>query len=84
MYKLDGQGNALFKCYDDKCSSEGMYDIDSRKFSVIMKHSLKYEEHDYIIGNENNEDNVCKEMYNLKKNDAQVYKEGNERSVKLY
>ena len=84
VYKLDGQGNALFKCYDDKCSSEGMYDIDSRKFSVIMKHSLKYEEHDYIIGNENNEDNVFKEMYNLKKNDAQVYKEGNERSVKLY
>ena len=84
VYKLDGQGNAIFKCYDDKCSSEGMYDLDSRKFSVTVKHNLKYNEHDYVINNDKNEDNVFKEMINLNKKEAQVYKEGNERTVKLY
>ena len=84
VFKLDGQGNAIFKCYDDKCSSEGMYDLDSRKFSVTVKHSLKHNEHDYIIHYDKIEDNVFKEMANLNKNDAQVFKEGNERSVKLY
>ena len=84
VYKLDGQGNAIFKCYDDKCSSEGMYDLDSRKFSVTVKHNLKYNEHDYVINSDKNEDNVFKEMINLNKKEAQVYKEGNERTVKLY
>ena len=82
--KLDGQGNAIFKCYDDKCLSEGMYELDSRKFTVTVKHSLKHQEHDYVMNYDKVEDNVFKEMTNLNKKDAQVFKEGNERSVKLY
>ena len=84
VYQLDGKGNALFKCYDDKCSSEGTYDLDSRKFGVNIKHSLKHQEHDYIINYDKGEDNVFKEMSKLNKNDAQVFKEGNERTVKIY
>ena len=84
VYKLDGQGNAIFKCYDDKCVSEGIYDLDSRIFAVNVKHSLKHQEHDYIINYDKSEDNVFKEMSNLNKNDAQVFKEGNERTVKIY
>ena len=84
VFKLDGKGNAIFKCYDDKCSSEGVYDLDSRIFHVTNKHSLKYNEHDYIINLDKNEDNVFKEMKNLEKNNAQVFKEGNERTVKIY
>ena len=84
VYQLDGKGNALFKCYDDKCSSEGIYDLDSRKFGVNTKHSLKHQEHDYIINYDKGEDNVFKEMSKLNKNDAQVFKEGNERTVKIY
>ena len=84
VFKLDGKGNAIFKCYDDKCKSEGTYDLDSRKFGVTAKHSLKHQEHDYIINYDKSEDNVFKEMSNLNKNDAQVFKEGNERTVKIY
>ena len=84
VFKLDGKGNALFKCYDNKCSSQGIYDLDSRKFGVNTKHSLKHQEHDYIINYDKSEDNVFKEMSNLNKNDAQVFKEGNERTVKIY
>ena len=84
VFKLDGQGNAVFKCYDDKCQSQGMYDLDSRKFSVTVGHNLKHQEHDYIIHYDKIEDNVFKEMINLNKNEAQVFKEGNDRSVKLY
>ena len=84
VYKLDGQGNAIFKCYDDKCASEGIYELDSRKFNVYVKHSLEHKQHDYIINCDKIEDNVFKEMINLNKNDAQVFKEGSERSVKLY
>ena len=84
VYKLDGQGNAIFKCYDDKCVGEGIYDLDSRIFAVNIKHSLKHQEHDYIINYDKSEDNVFKEMSNLNKNDAQVFKEGNERTVKIY
>ena len=84
VFKLDGQGNAIFKCYDDKCSSEGIYELDSRKFSVTVKHNLEHKQHDYIINCDKTEDSVFKEMLNLNKNDAQVFKEGNERSVKLY
>ena len=82
--RLDGQGNAIFKCYDDRCSSEGIYDLDSRLFTVTKKHSLKHQDHDYISSYEKNEDNVFKEMLTLNKNDAQVFKEGNERTVKIY
>ena len=84
VFKLDGQGNAIFKCYDDNCSSEGIYELDSRKFFLTIKHSLEHKQHDYIIHFDKNEDNVFKEMTTLNKNDAQVFKEGNERSVKLY
>ena len=84
VYKLDGQGNAVFKCYDDKCASEGIYELDSRKFIVTVKHNLEHKKHDYINNCDKNDDNVFKEMINLNKNDAQVFKEGNERSVKLY
>ncbi len=84
VYKLDGKGNAIFKCYDDRCKSEGTYDLDSRKFGISVKHSLKHQEHDYIMNYDKGEDNVFKEMSNLNKNDAQVFKEGNERTVKIY
>jgi len=82
--KLDGEGNAIFKCYDDKCSGEGMYNLDTRIFKVSKKHNLKHEEHDYIISYDKSEDNIFKEMKNMNKKDAQVFKEANVRTVKIY
>ena len=43
-----------------------------------LKNYIKQENYD------KSEDNVFKEMSNLNKNDAQVFKEGNERTVKIY
>ena len=70
VHKLDGKGNAIFKCYDDKCSGEGMYDLNSKVFIVIQEHNLKHQEHDYIL--------------QCEPNDEKVFKEGNERNVKMY
>ena len=84
VHKLDGKGNAIFKCYDDKCSGEGMYDLNSKVFIVIQEHNLKHQEHDYILQCEPNDEKVFKDMKINNKNDAQVFKEGNERNVKIY
>jgi len=82
--KLDGQGNAIFKCYDDRCNGEGIYDLDTRIFKISKKHSFKHGEHDYITNYDKSEDNVFKEMLSIDKHDAQVFKEANVRTVKIY
>ena len=84
VFKLDGKGNAIFKCYDDKCVGEGIYDLNSKTFNVIKEHDMKHKEHDYILRCDKNDEKVFKEMNKTNKNDAQVFKEGNERTVKMY
>ena len=81
---LDGKGNAVFKCYDEKCTGVGIYDIDSKKFTVSQKHSLKYDDHEYIINMEKENDNIFKDLKTTGKSDAQVFKENGERTVKMY
>ena len=81
---LDGKGNAIFKCYDDNCTGMGIYEIESRKFSVSKKHSLKHGEHEYIINYDKDGDNVFKELIDNEKSEAQVFKENGERIVKYY
>lgn len=81
---LDGKGNAVFKCYDEKCTGVGIYDIESKKFTVSQKHSLKYAEHEFIINMEKENDNIFKDLKTTGKSDAQVFKENGERTVKMY
>ena len=81
---LDGKGNAVFKCYDEKCTGVGIYDIESKKFTVSQKHSLKYADHEYIINMEKENDNIFKDLKTTGKSDAQVFKENGERTVKMY
>ena len=81
---LDGKGNAVFKCYDEKCSGMGIYDIETKKFTVTQKHNLKYAEHEYIINIEKEKDNIFKDLKATGKSDAQVFKENGERTVKMY
>ena len=81
---LDGKGNAIFKCYDDNCTGMGIYEIDTRKFVVSKKHSLKHGEHEYIINYDKDGDNVFKELIEKEKSEAQVFKENGERIVKYY
>ena len=81
---LDGKGNAIFKCYDDNCTGMGIYELESKKFSVTKKHSLKHGEHENIINYDKDGDNVFKEIIDKEKSDAQVFKENGERIVKYY
>ena len=81
---LDGKGNAVFKCYDDKCNGMGIYNIETKKFSITKKHNLLHAEHDYILNNDKDSDNVFKDLIDMGKTDAQVFKENGERTVKMY
>ena len=80
---LDGKGNAIFKCYDDKCNGMGMYNLETKQFTITKKHTLLHTEHDYILNNDK-EDNVFKDLTEAGKSDAQVFKENGERTVKMY
>ena len=81
---MDGKGNVIFKCYDDKCYGMGIYGIKSMKFSVIKIHNLKNQEHDYIIDNNTDDNNIFKELNKDNKTHAQIFKENEERFIKFY
>ena len=81
---LDGKGNAIFKCYDDRCSGIGLYGLESKKFEERRKHSFKHSEHDYIIDFDLHVDTAFKALLDSEKTDAQVFRENGKRSLKLY
>ena len=62
----------------------GLYEIETRKFTVTQNHNLGHSEHEYIINFEKNGDNVFQDLIKNNKSDAQVFKENGERSVKIY
>ena len=82
--KLDGRGNAIFSCYDDKCCGMGLYELETKNFTITRDHTLRHSEHDYIINFDKDGDNVFKDLVASEKNDAQVFKENGERNVKIY
>ena len=81
---LDGKGFTVFKCYDEKCDSEAMYELETKKFTITKEHSLNHSEHDYIKNLENNCDYVFNDLMKNSKSEAQVFKENGERVVKIY
>ena len=81
---LDGKGNAIFKCFDEKCNAYGIYELDTKKFTQTSKHNLNHEEHEYIINIERDGDEVFKELADKNSSDAQVFKENGKRNVKYY
>ena len=83
-YRLDGKGNAVFKCFDDKCNGMGTYNLETMKFEIIKEHSLKFSQHEFIANNDKDIDNVLKELALKNKSNAQVFKENGERTVKYY
>ena len=82
--RLDGKGNAIFKCYDDKCAGMGIYELESKKFLVTKEHNLNHSDHEYIINYDKDADNAFKDLIEMDKSDAQVFKENGERTVKIY
>ena len=81
---LDGKGNAIFKCFDDKCKALGTYELDTKKFTQTSKHNLNHGEHEYIINIEKDGDEVFKELADKNSFDAQVFKENGKRNVNYY
>ena len=81
---LDGKGYAIFKCFDDRCNGMGIYELETKKFVKTNIHKLNHGEHDYIMNNEKDSDEVFKQLIEKDKSDAQVFKENGERIVKYY
>ena len=81
---LDGKGNAIFKCYDDKCGGMGIYELESKKFLVTKEHNLAHSEHDYILNYDKESDKTFKDLIEMDKYNAQVFKENGERIVNIY
>ena len=82
--RLDGKGNVIFKCFDDKCNGMGIYELESMKFQMTKEHNLKYSEHEFISNCDKDTDDILKELSLKKKSNAQVFKENGERTVKFY
>lgn len=79
---LDGKGNAIFKCYDDKCVGMGIYELETMKFTVVNEHNLKHSEHEYIAIKDNDE--VFSKLIETGKFNAQVFKENGKKNIKIY
>ena len=79
---LDGKGNAIFKCYDDKCNGTGIYELETMKFTVLKDHNLKHSEHEYIA--DKDVDEVFNKLMEKGKFNAQVFKENGKKSIQIY
>lgn len=76
--------SVIFRCYDHRCNSKGIFDLETKEFKVQKEHNLKNEEHNYVVNNEANNDLIFKEMIENNYLDAQVYKEGKSLITRFY
>jgi len=83
-YYLDGKGHAIFKCYDDKCSGMGIYELDTMNFLKTKPHSLKHMDHEFIRCCEKDISDIFKELTEKNKSNAQVFKVKGEKTIKYY
>ena len=83
-YYLDGKGHAIFKCYDDKCSGMGIYELDTMNFEKIKPHTLKHMDHEFIRCCEKDISDIFKELTEKNKSNAQVFKVKGEKTIKYY
>ena len=83
-YYLDGKGHAIFKCYDDKCSGMGIYELDTMNFEKTKPHNLKHMDHEFIRCCEKDISDIFKELTEKNKSNAQVFKVKGEKTIKYY
>ena len=74
----------IFYCFDPRCISYGIFDLETKKFRVQKGHNLRYSSHNFIINYEKNNEVIFKEMNQKKYLDSQVYKEGKNSIVRFY
>ena len=74
----------VFNCFDNKCNSTGIFDLETKIFKIQKEHNLNYSEHNYIYNCEKKSDSIFKEMIDNNYLDSQVYKEGKSMIVRFY
>ena len=74
----------IFHCFDRRCISYGILDLETKKFRVEKEHNLMHSEHNFIVKNEKNNYMIFKEMIEKNYLDSQVYKEGKNTIVRFY
>ena len=62
----------------------GIYGINTMKSSVIKIHNLKYEEHDFIIESNSDDDEIFKELDKNNKSNAQIFKQNEQKAIEFY
>ena len=74
----------IFYCFDRKCESIGIFNLETKSFRLKKKHSLKHSKHDYIINYDKNQDYILKEMIEKNYCDCQIFKEDEVMIVRYY
>ena len=74
----------IFHCFDNKCDSTGIFDLETKHFKMQKKHNLEYSKHDYIINYDKNSDTIFKEMIEKNYSDGQIFREGKVMIVRFY
>ena len=77
----------VFNCADRKCKSKGLYDIETMNFKIILKHTIPYEQHNYIMNKSKFNQYKTIFFFFNKRNctEAQVFKnEAGNKLVKWY
>lgn len=66
----------VFNCADRKCRSKGLYDTESMNFKIIHKHTIPYEQHNYILNKDkfNQYKTIFDDFIKRDCNEAQVFK----------
>ena len=83
IYLLDGL--IIYKCSDNECNGNGIFDLNTKKFKIQEKHDKRYEEHEYIKNGESDNDIVYKELIsNNKYIDAQILFDDKTKIVRFY
>ena len=82
MYLLGGL--AIFKCDDDTCNGDGIFDLDKKVFNIGQKHNKEYSEHKFVNNGILDNSIIFNEMNTNKYKDAQIIFEGNNKIVRFY
>ena len=89
IYKYENvyflEGIIVYKCCDDDCNGNGIFDINTKKFKIQDKHNKNYYEHNFSKNGEFENDIWFKELNNNSKyNDAQILLDDVSKTVKFY
>ena len=77
-------GLAIFKCDDDACNGDAIFDLDKKVFNIGQKHTKEYSEHKFVKNGILDNSIIYNEMNSNKYQDAQILFEGYNKIVRFY